>query len=174
MAPLVRRSWAAKGQPPTLQQKARHREKVSVAAALCLTPKRDCLGLAYQTISNGYFDSEAVAAFLGDVWRALGAPVVVIWDGGSMHKGDPINELVEDTGGDLDLERLPAHAPELMPLEQLWTWLKYGRLCNFAAHDVPQLERAVLRELAAARQNQDLLQSFFHASDLPLPRALLS
>src|SRR5512143_4028467 len=41
MAPLVRRSWALRGQPPVLKQKARYREKVSVAAAVWLTPRRD-------------------------------------------------------------------------------------------------------------------------------------
>jgi hypothetical protein len=57
MAPLVRRSWAPQGQPPTLAQKVHHREKVSVAAALWLAPRRDRLGLAYQALVNGYFYS---------------------------------------------------------------------------------------------------------------------
>ncbi len=57
MAPLVRRSWAPRGHPPAPEQKARHREKVSVAAAIWLTPRRDRLGLAYQTLVNGYSTS---------------------------------------------------------------------------------------------------------------------
>ena len=174
MAPLVRRSWAPAGHPPALEQKANHREKVSVAAALGLAPARDRLGLAYRTLVNGYFDSEAVAAFLGDVFEGLGGPAVVLWDGGSMHKGDPIDDLVALAEGGLHLERLPAHAPELMPLEQLWTWLKYSQLCNFAPETAHQLNEAVLRELAATEADQDRLRNFFHASDLPLPRTLLS
>ncbi len=174
MAPLVRRSWAPKGQPPVIRQKANHREKVSVAAALWLTPLRDRLGLSFQTIVDGYFNNEAVAGFLGDVMGELGGPAVVAWDGGTMHKGHPINELVEQSKGRLALERLPGHAPELMPPEQLWTWLKYSRLCNFAPGSAHQLNGRVLRELDAVRDDQELLRSFFHASALPLPRALLS
>src|SRR5438270_3673730 len=34
MAPLVRRTWAVRGQTPVLQQRGKHRERVSVAAAL--------------------------------------------------------------------------------------------------------------------------------------------
>ena len=30
------------------------------------------------------------------------------------------------------LEALPPHAPELNPLEELWCWLKYEQLANFA------------------------------------------
>lgn len=174
MAPLVRRSWALKGLPPLLQQKVGHREKVSVASALWLTPPRDRLELTFQTIVNGYFANEAIADFLRTVVPALGGPVVVIWDGGSMHKGDPIDELVEEWAGLLDLERLPAHAPELNPVEQVWTWLKYSRLCNFAPENAYRLEEQILRELDAIRTDQERLRNFFHASDLPLPRTLLS
>jgi DDE superfamily endonuclease len=174
MAPLVRRSWAQRGQPPVIKQKAGHREKVSVAAALWLPPLRDRLGLAYQTLVNGYFTNVEVAEFLGGVVEGLPGPVIAVWDRGTMHKGDPIRELVDQSRGRLDIEPLPAHAPELMPVEQLWTWLKYDRLCNFAPEDAHQLNEVVVGELEAIRDDQPRLRNFFHASDLPLPRALLT
>src|SRR5450755_1581497 len=174
MAPLRRRSWALAGCPPDQKVKAGHREKVSVAGALWLTPSRDRLGLAYQTLVNGYYANIQVAEFLSGAVQWFDAPLIVIWDGGSMHKGGPINELVAQSNGRLDLERLPAHAPVLMPVEQLWTWLKYSRLCNFAPDDAHHLNEAIIRELDPMRDDQPRLLSFFHASRLPLPRALLS
>src|SRR5262249_46021094 len=104
----------------------------------------------------------------------LDAPLLVIWDGGTMHQGDPIDELVADAKGRLELERLPAHASELMPLEQVWAWLKYDRLPNFPPSAPAQLNEVICRELDAIRDDQPLLRHFFHASRLPLPRALLS
>jgi hypothetical protein len=74
MAPLVRRSWSWRGQPPTMKQKVSHREKVSVAGALWLTPLRNRLGLFFQTIVNDYFNNEAVAGLLGDVLDELDGP----------------------------------------------------------------------------------------------------
>ena len=174
MAPLRRRSWALRGNPPTMGQKANHREKVSVAGALWLAPSRDRLGLAFQTIVNGYYNNAGVAEFLSGAVQWLDAPVVVIWDGGNMHRGGPINELVRESDGRLDLERLPAHAPVLMPMEQVWAWLKYDRLCNFPPRDAHHLNEAVLRELDPIRDDQPRLRNFFHACRLPLPRALLS
>ena len=70
MGPLVRRSWALRGQPPVLKQKARHREKVSVAAALWLTPLRDRLGLAFQTLVNGYFNNGRRSIASQAAWSA--------------------------------------------------------------------------------------------------------
>lgn len=174
MAPLLRRSWALRGHPPESKYKVDHREKVSVAAALWLPPSRDQLHLAHQTLVNGYFSNVEVAEFISDAVRGLPGPVIAIWDGGTMHKGDPIKRLVEGSRGRLDIELLPAHAPELMPVEFVWRWLKYGRLCNFAPRNAHDLNEAVVRELDAVRDNQGLLTSFFHQSDLPLPRALLT
>lgn len=174
MAPLLRRSWALRGQRPRLEQKVGHREKVSVAAALWLPPLRDRLHLAYQTRINGYFTNVEVAEFLGCAVAGLPGPVIALWDGGTMHKGDPIRALLEECRGRLDIESLPANAPELMPVEPLWDWLKYGQLCNFAPRDCHHLNQAVVGELEAIRENQELLESFYHLSDLPLPRALLT
>jgi transposase len=174
MAPLLRRSWALRGHPPESKHKAGHREKVSVAAALWLSPARDQLRLTYQTLVNGYFSNVEVAAFLGAVVQALAEPVIALWDGGTMHKGDPIRALVEESQGRLDIEPLPPHASSLMPVEFVWRWLKYGRLCNFTPKDANDLNEAVIRELDAVWDNQGLLASFFHQSDLPVPRALFT
>jgi hypothetical protein len=174
MAPLRRRRWSLRGQPPRSQEKMGHREKISIAAALWLTPLRDRLHFAYQTLVNGYFSNAEVAEFLSGALQWLTEPLVVLWDQGSMHKGDPINELVAQSDGRLDLEPLPSHAPTLNPVEPVWTWLKYGRLCNFPPPDAQRLNEVVTRELDAIREDQDRLRNFFHASELPLPRALLS
>jgi len=174
MAALLRRSWAPRGHPPESKHKAGHREKVSVAAALWLPPARDRLRLSYQTLVNDYFNNVEVAAYLRYVVLALPDPVIVIWDGGTMHKGDPIRALVAESEGRLDLEPLPAHASALMPVEFVWRWLKYGRLCNFTPRDAHHLNEAVIRELDAIWENHMLLASFFHQSDLPMPRALFS
>jgi transposase len=172
MAPLLRRSWALRGHPPESKFKAGHREKVSVAAALWLPPLRDRVHLAYQTRVNGYFTNVAVAEFLSGAVQGLPDPVIAIWDGGTMHKGGPIRALVEESQGRLDIEPLPAHAPRLMPVEFLWRWLKYGRLCNFAPQDAHHLNEAVVRELDAIWDNWVLLASFFRQSELPLPLTL--
>jgi len=173
MLPLVRRSWSLRGHPPVLKYKSGHREKVSVAAALWLTPRRDRLGLSYQTLRNGYFNNQRVAVFLKRLLRELGS-VVVLWDGGTMHKGDPIWAIIARSAGRLVVEPLPAQGAELMPVEQLWAWLKYDELCDFTPENSAQLETIVRSKLEAVRKNQKQMQGFFHASALPLPRALLS
>ena len=168
MAPLTRRTWAPRGQTPSLVQAGGHRKKVSVAAALWLSPLRDRLGLYFHTLADGYFDNWYVTAFLEAMLHDLPGRFVVVWDGGTMHKGEPIRALEAQFADRLNLERLPPFAPMLNPVEQLWSWLKYSRLNNFAPRDPDELDGRVNRELTAAREDQAFLRSLVHASELPV------
>jgi transposase len=176
MAPLVRRPWAPRGRTPTLARRTGGgpRQKVSVASALWLSPHRDRLGLFSRTQVNDYFDNWTSAAFLETLLKQRTGRVVVVWDGGSMPKGDPINQWQALLKGRLSLERFPPYAPELNPAEPVWSGLKSSRLGNFAPRDAIELNGRVVSELTAIQDDQELLRSFFHTSELPLPRALFS
>ncbi|HMB05686.1 MAG TPA: IS630 family transposase [Isosphaeraceae bacterium] len=174
MAPLARRTWAPRGQTPALAQCGAHRKKVSVAAALWLSPRRDRLGLYFHTLADGYFDNWYVTAFLEAMLHDLRGRFVVVRDGGSMHKGEPIRELEAHFSDRLVLERLPPFAPVLNPVECLWGWLKYSRLNNFAPRDPAELDGRVTAELTAVHGDQAFLRNLFHASELPIPLTLLS
>lgn len=132
MAPLVHRTWAPRGQTPLLTQKGSSREKVSVASGLWISPERDRLGLFSWTLVNEYFDNVCSAAFIEALLKELDQRVIVLWDGGTMHQGDPIRELTRRFAGQLCLEPLTAYAPMLNPVEYVWSWLKNSRLNNFA------------------------------------------
>ena len=123
MGPLLRRTWAPKGQTPSLTQRGAHRQKVSVAAAVWLSPRRDHLGLYFHTLADGYFDNWYVTAFIEAMLRDLSGRFVVVWDGGPMHQGDPIHQLTGHFADRLCLEPLPPWAPMLNPTEPLWGWV---------------------------------------------------
>jgi putative transposase len=174
MGPLLRRTWAPEGQTPTITQRGAHRQKVSVAAAILLSPRRDHLGLYSHTLAGGYFDNWYVTAFVEAMLKERDGRFVVVWDGGTMHKGEPIAAMETHFADRLSLERLPPFAPMLNPVEWLWSWLKWERLSNLAPLDVRELDARVIAELAARRDDQSFLRNLFHASELPLPRTLFS
>lgn len=171
MAPLVRRSWAPRGHPPELLQRGRHREEVSVAAGLWLPPSQDRVGLWFRTLVDEYFDNVRVAAPLRSVAGALRNRLVVVWNGGTMHKGDPIRALCGGRAWRFRFERLPPYAPMLNPV---WSWLKYGRWSNFAPRDAEHLNAVPVPQLDSLKRDRARLVNFFMASELPLPRKLLT
>lgn len=170
MAPLVRRTWAVRGETPALHQRGRHREKVSLAAALWLNPARDRLRLFWRSLVDSYYNNERIAKFLQSMLRAIRHPLVVVWDRGNMHKGPPIRAAVERFGSRLRLEALPSYAPMLNPMEQLFGWLKYGVLSNYAPADALELNRRVTKELNAIKDDDPFLRRLWSHSETPLPK----
>jgi len=166
MSPLVRRTLAPSGKTPILKTKAAHRERVSATAALTVSPQRHRLGLYWQTYPRQFVNGTRAAEFLRQLLRHLPGRVIVVWDGGPMHKGEPIRRVCDDFPR-LSLERLPPYAPELNPVEYLWNHLKYGQLPNFVPDNVLQLNETLQDHLIHAKRSSYRLHSFFATSPLP-------
>jgi len=164
--PLVRTTWARCGHTPALFHRAHQRDKVSVTAALTLSPHRGHLGLYYQTFPDTYVDAELYTFFLRRLLRQIRGPMMLLHDGGNMHKGPLVSELSNDFPR-LEINRLPPYAPELNPVEPLWGHAKNEELANFAPLDTDQLEQTVSDFLDKVRNDQDRLRSFFTAAELP-------
>jgi transposase len=167
LSPLVRRTLAPRGHTPVLKTWGGHRERVSAMAALTLSPRRHHLGLYFCTYPRAFVNQERAADFLRALLKRLRGAVIVVWDGGPMHKGDAIRAVLKDFPR-LWLERLPPYSPELNPVEYLWNHLKYGALPNFVPDDVFHLNGVLKQRLHRARQSSQRLRSFFKHSGLPI------
>jgi len=150
----------------------RHRDKVSVIGAVTVSPAAHRLGFYFATDPKDYFDPGRVVAFLRDLLTHLRGKVVVVWDGGSNHKGPVVRAFLRRFRR-VRLERLPAYAPDLNPVEAVWSWLKYGRLANFVPADVHDLDGWVTDDLVELKHEPALLRALWAGSELPFPdRAL--
>ena len=56
--------------------------------------------------------------------------MLVLWDGAPIHRSRLVKHDVASTRGRLVVERLPADAPELNPVEYRWGHLKTHELAN--------------------------------------------
>ena len=171
--PLVRRTWAPKGHTPLLTGFGRHRDKVSTIAAISVAPIRRRIGLYFQTDRETYVDTTAVSSFLQNLLRHLRGKVIVIWDGGSNHKGPLIRELLHRYPR-LQLVRLPAYAPDLNPVEMIWSYLKYGLLSNFVPRHVKHLNQVVQEHLAELAGTPSMIKALWSGSRLPFPNTILT
>jgi putative transposase len=141
---------------------------VSVIGALSLSPVTRRLGLYFTTDPKEFFNAERVVRFLRDLLRHLRGKVIVVWDGGTNHKGPAIREFLSRNRR-LWLERLPPYAPDLNPVEAVWSWLKYGKLSNFVPDDVHELDDWVIEYLVPLKCDAKLLRKVWRASELPFP-----
>ena len=123
---------------------------------------------------NGYFDNFYSALYLEALMKEFeGEKVIVVWDSGPNHHGDPIRQVEKIFKGKLFLKKLPPYAPKIKPVEFLWSWLKYGRLCNYAPKNSKELNQRIVEELDPIKDNTKLLRAIWLESKLPLPEALI-
>ncbi len=167
--PLVRRSWAKIGQTPVIGGDGGHRDKVSVIAGVSVSPTAQRMGLYFATEPDGFFTADKVVDFLRDLLKHLRGKVVVVWDRGSNHKGPIIREFLSKTRR-LRLEMLPPWAPELNPVETIWSWLKYGELANYVPKGIAPLDTEIIDRLYALKFDPDLLRALWTRTNLPFPK----
>lgn len=164
LAPVVRRSWAPCGQTPILYQRGRARDKVSIIAALTLSPRRRRAGLYFSLRANENVTTAWLVPFLRAVTRHLRGPFVLVWDRLPGHRAHVVTEYLQRRRRIAVL--LPPYAPELTPVEILWAYLKRNPLANFAALDTDQLARVATHHVQRLRNRRALLRSFFAATPL--------
>jgi transposase len=68
-----------------------------------------------------------------------GQQVVLVWDGLGAHWSHDMRAWLETQRHWLQVERMPAYAPELNAVEYLWANLKGVELANFAGDTVLQV-----------------------------------
>jgi len=135
LAPLVRRSWAPSGQTPVLYQRGRHHQKVSAIAALCVSPERDQVRLYFRLYPGKEVDADRAIAFLKALDRELEANWCLVWDRLNAHRANKTRAYL-DSASRLCTFFFPAYAPELNPIDNLWSGLKMNPLAIRATHDV--------------------------------------
>lgn len=165
--PLVRRTWAPRGQTPVLYQCGRHWEKASIIGALTISPRRRKVGLYFSLAANRNVDIPWVIDFLDNLLRHLKGPVVLVWDRLGVHRSRAVSSFIRRHRR-LHVELLPPYAPELNPVELVWAYLKRNPLANFAPPGIKQLTTAASRHARRLQRRQDLLRSFIHHARLPL------
>jgi transposase len=163
LQPLVRRTWAPRGRTPVLKCWDR-RERLSVISAITVSPRRQRLGM-YFLMQRENVRREDVARFLAKLHRRTGRAMVVVLDRLVAHRAAAM-KLRKRTQDVYDFEWLPSYAPELNPVEFLWSHTKYGDLANFVADDVDHLAQRV--ESSLSRTTQKLLTSAFEHAKLRL------
>ena len=166
LQPVVRRTWAPKGQTPIQHSWDRH-DRLSVITALTLAPGRRRLSL-YWHCQRENIRGEHVMAFLKRLRRAIRRRWVLIWDRWSVHRCKVVREYLENQGEHIHVEWLPAYAPDLNPAEQVWNHAKYSDLANFIPEDCDQLHGHVDASIADQRRQPPLLRSFFKTAGLEL------
>lgn len=165
MAPWVRRTWAPLGETPILVHRTRGQRKVSVIAALSLSPALRVVRLFFQVRTEGNITGEVVIGFLTQLLRQVRGPITLVWDLLQAHRAKEVQWYLQNSRR-ITSWHLPPYAPELNPVEYAWCYLKLNPLANVALPDIRALGRVACRRGKSLSRRKHLLRSFINHSPL--------
>jgi transposase len=165
LTPNVRRSWAPRGRPPTLTHPFSWK-KASMAAALCYGVRGGGAQLAFH-VTAGNYDTDTLIEVLGELRKFLGGEkATLLWDGLPAHRSTAMRAWLNRQRHWLVVERLPAYAPELNPVEGLWSSLKAVELANLVAPTLAEVIQQAHRGVERVWRTPNLAYSFLRHAGL--------
>ncbi len=131
-----------------------------MAAALCYGSRGGLAQLAFHRQPDAY-DTDTLIGALGGLRRFLGGQkVTLLWDGLPAHRSRAMRAWLNRQRRWLVVERLPAYAPDLNPVEPLWA--------NLAGDTIDDVIAAADRGIDRIRRAHHLPYSFLRHCGLSL------
>jgi hypothetical protein len=141
-------------------------KKASMAAAICYGVGGGGAQLAFH-ITPGNYDTDRLIEVLGELRRFLGGEkATLLWDGLPSHRSNAMRAWLNTQRSWLVVERLPAYAPELNPVEGLWSNLKAVELANLTGPTLAEVINQAHRGVKRVRRTPQLAYSFLRHAGL--------
>lgn len=173
LRPPKARTWAPRGRTPVVAVSGKGSGRVSVAGLVCLRPATRGRLFYRVRVHRGRkgerrsLSEHDYAGLVTAAHQQLHAPIILIWDNLNTHVSAVMREFLDAHRQWLTVVRLPAYAPELNPVEGVWSHLKRG-LGNLAACGLDQLAATVKTRLKQIQYRPELIDGFLAQTGLTL------
>jgi len=112
---------------------------------------------------------ESLIEFIRELRRQFrGQPVILLWDGLPSHRSKLMTQFLAEQRHWLDVRRLPAYAPDLNPVEGLWSNLKSQELANHCQTHMQMVTIAARQGANRVRSQRSLVFGFLRHTGLQL------
>ncbi|WP_445276292.1 IS630 family transposase [Streptomyces longispororuber] len=174
MTPARARTWGRRGQTPVVRVRGRSWRRYSIAALCCYRPGEPSR-LIFRPRRHRKHHGKGRNSFAWTDYRdlivrahiQLRAPIVLIWDNLNTHRTAGMRQYA--AGHDwLTIVHLPSYAPDLNPVEGVWSLLRRGPLANVAFTDDDHLEHTLRRGLRHIQRHPELIDGCLTGTGLRL------
>jgi transposase len=172
--PAKARTWARRGRTPIVRVSGSGSGRVSIAGLVCYQPDGRRGHVYYRLrVHRGRkgerrsLSEDDYAGLITAAHRQLRAPIILIWDNVNTHTSAAMRRYLDARSDWLTVVRLPAYAPELNPVESLWSTLK-SSLGNLAVDTLDQLTTILRNRLKSIQYRPELFPGFLAQTGLSL------
>lgn len=161
MTPPTARTWSRCGRTPVVRVRGRSRRRLSVAALACYKPGERSR-LIYRPCPDARPDGRKSFSWqdyrdlIQTAHHQLGSPIVLVWDNLNTHLTAGMRHYIAERDW-LTVYQLPPYAPDLNPVEGIWSVLRRTTTANRAFADPQDLITAVRRGLRQLQYRHDVL-----------------
>ncbi|WP_455712273.1 IS630 family transposase [Streptomyces flaveolus] len=163
MTPPTSRTWSQRGTTPVIRVRGRSQRRFSIAALCCYKPGERSR-LIYRPRRHADHKSAGRKSFAWTEYRdlliaahqQLDAPIVLIWDNLNVHKDRRMRAFI-DAQDWLNVYHLPSYAPDLNPVEGIWSVLRRTTQANTAFTDPSHLIRRLRHGLRQIQYRSDII-----------------
>lgn len=120
----------------------------------------------YFQVHPGSIKSLQVIEFLRHLQRHLPGKLLILWDGAPIHRSLLVKNYIASSRGALRVERLPAYAPELNPVEYMWGYLKAHEIANLVATKAWELSLEATAALRRMRRRTPIIAACYKQANL--------
>jgi transposase len=152
------RTWAPRGQTPVLHETFNWKS-LSIIGGLALWR-------FYFQIHKGSIKSPQVIEFLRHLRRHIPGKLLILWDGAPIHRSLLVKHYIASTRKGIILERLPAYAPELNPVEYMWGHLKAHEIGNLLVTKAWELSFEATAALRRMRRRPSIIAACYTQAEL--------
>lgn len=156
--PTVKSTFAPRAETPILRDTRRHRHKLSAIAAIVVSPKRRECNLLFQLLpTDENFTSDRIVDFVRRiVSRNARGRTHIVWDRAGIHRGSSMRRYLGRCRR-VTCHHFPPYAPELNPVELVWSHTKWHDLANCVPDDIDELRYHAERSLNMAARRRPML-----------------
>lgn len=153
---MVRRTWSLKGETPVIEGGGSWKS-LTMAGLLLFTPRGTHPRIFFR-LQPGSMDANDFLAMLRDIKRELrGKKLLLIWDGLPAHRAREVLAFIKANRAWLRVERYPAYAPELSPVEFIWSPMKTKDLAHVPPRGFGHLKSLIRKSFRRIKRNKTLL-----------------
>jgi transposase len=162
-----------RGQTPVVRVRGRSRRRISIAALTCYRPGQRARLIYRPRRDDGRRDGRKSFAWtdcrdlLITAHQQLGGPIVLVWDNLNVHLAYGIRQFI-DRQDWLTVYQLPSYAPDLNPVEGIWSLLRRSSQVNTAFTDPDHLMSALRHGLRQIQYRTNLIDGCLAETGLTL------
>lgn len=163
----LKRTWAPVGQTPRIRTSLNHHQRLNLIGVLLISPKGRCLRLRIASATQN-LKGEQIVKFLQGLLTDIAGPMVLLWDSAPIHTRQRVQDFITAQRR-LQVFSFPKYAPELNPVEFLWTQVSEHLACR-APQSLKELKVLVHMAIQRSRASRRRLEACLRGADLPWGR----